>query len=158
MNNPAKNKELISNFWDDLYVHRDYDKCGEYFAEDGLYRDVPAPDHGAVGPKQISGRLKMGLAVIDKQVHHMHRMVAEGDTVITEHTEDWHFKTGEVVCLPFVSVQVINADGKIQSWSDYFDLNTLLGSAPKWWLDHIAQYTEGDFEKAQEGPSVAVNA
>lgn len=150
MNSIEANKKLIVSFWTDLYEKRDYDKCGSYFAEDGLYRDVPAPDHGAVGPKQVSGRLKIGLSVIDKQVHHMHRMVAEGDAVITEHTEDWHFKTGEVVSLPFVSVHVINADGKIKSWSDYFNLGTLLDNAPQWWLDHIAQYGAEDFEKAHQ--------
>ena len=154
MHDSQKNKALIQQFWKDLYEHRDYDKCGSYFAEDGLYRDVPAPDHGAVGPKQVSGRLKIGLSVIDGQVHHLHRMVAEGDTVITEHTEDWHFKTGEVVSLPFVSVQVLNEDGKIKLWSDYFNLDTLLSQAPKWWLDHISQYTQEDFARAGEELSI----
>jgi len=30
-------------------------------------------------------------------------------------------------------------DGKITRWWDYFNLATLLDTAPQWWLDHIAQ-------------------
>jgi len=39
-------------------------------------------------------------------------MVAEGDTVVTEHAETWHWHTGEQVTLPFVSVQELR-DGSI---------------------------------------------
>ena len=28
-------------------------------------------------------------------------------------------------------------EGRILRWWDYWDLTTLLGSAPQWWLDHI---------------------
>lgn len=154
MSDITRNKKIVEQFWVDLYENRDYDKCGQYFTEDGLYRDVPAPDHGAIGPKQIAGRLKIGLSVIDRQVHHLHRMVAENDAVITEHTEDWYFKTGEIVSLPFVSVQVLDKNGKIKMWSDYFNLDTLLSNAPKWWLDHILKYSADDFASAAEELSV----
>ena len=63
---------------------------------------------------------------------------------MTEHTETWHFHTGEVVANPFVSVHVI-ADGKIKIWRDHWDLQTLLGSAPQWWLDRIMSHSEADF-------------
>jgi hypothetical protein len=64
-------------------------------------------------------------------------VVADGDVVITEHTETWLWRTGETVTLPFVSVHVIEA-GKIVRWTDYWDLQTLLGSAPAWWIEEIA--------------------
>ena len=144
MSTAAENKNLVLAFWRDLYETRDYDRCGAYFSEDGLYRDVPAPDSGARGPKAIAKRLKIGLEVIDNHVHHLHRIVAEDDTVVTEHTEDWHFKTGEVVKLPFVSVMAFD-NGKIVSWSDYWDMNTLMGGAPQWWLDRLTKYSEEDF-------------
>ena len=144
MNNLQENKKLVTRFWHDLYTARDYEKCGSYFSANGLYRDIPTSDPGARGPKAISRRLKMGLSVIDNHVHHLHHMVAEENTVVTVHTEDWHFKTGEVISLPFVSVQTIE-NGKITSWDDYWDTNTLLGKAPKWWLDHIASFTPEDF-------------
>ena len=143
-NDTAANKELVHNLWLDLYKHGNYDAVGKYFAEDGLYEDVPAPDAGAVGPSAVTKRLRIGLDPIEKHVHHLHRMVAEGDTVITEHTEDWHFHTGEVVSLPFVSVHVIE-NGMITLWRDYWDLGTLMNGAPDWWLERISNYTEEDF-------------
>ena len=151
MSDIEKNKTLVRQFWLDLYETRDYQKVGQYFAQDGLYRDIPTPDQGARGPQAITKRLKIGLDVIDKHVHHLHRMVAEGDTVVTVHTEDWHFRTGEVVSLPFVSVQVIDENGKIKEWSDYWDMNTLMSGAPKSWLEHIAKFSEADFHEEQPG-------
>ena len=63
--------------------------------------------------------------------------MADGDLVMTEHAEEWRWHTGEVVVLPFVSVHQFDDEGRIVRWWDYWDLQTLLGSAPQWWLDHI---------------------
>ena len=63
-------------------------------------------------------------------------IVADGDMVITEHSEAWFWESGEQVTLPFVSVQEIR-DGKIVRWHDYFDLNTLMAAAPQAWIEHI---------------------
>lgn len=132
-----QNLALIRRFWQDLY-RRDFDAVGAYFAEDGLYQDVPTPDFGALGPRQVAARLRLGLEPIERYVHHEERMVCDGDTVITEHREEWHFHTGEVVTLPFVSIHEIGDDGKLRLWRDYWDLGTLLGRAPKWWLERLA--------------------
>ena len=53
-----EHRALIQSFWRDL-ESRDYDKVGSYFAEDGLYEDVPTPDDGATGPEAIAARLKV---------------------------------------------------------------------------------------------------
>ena len=143
MTQSDENRKLIERFWHDLYEH-DWDKIGSYFAEDGHYEDVPAPDRGAVGPKAVVARLRIGLDPIDNHVHHLHRMVSEGDTVVTEHTEDWHFHSGEVVSLPFVSIHVVK-NGQIVLWRDYWDLNTLMSGAPKWWIERLATFSEADF-------------
>jgi limonene-1,2-epoxide hydrolase len=135
-----ENLELIRRFWQDLYAG-DYDGVGSYFAEDGHYEDVPAPDPGAVGPAAVAARLRIGLEPIERHVHHLHRMVADAETVMTEHTEEWHWGTGESVSLPFVSVHVIRG-GKIVSWRDYWDMNTLMNAAPRWWVEHIVREAE----------------
>jgi len=134
--NRDQNLALVKRFWDDLY-RRDFAKVASYFTEDALYQDVPAPDHGAVGPAQIERRLRIGLESIDKYVHHLHRMVCDGNVVITEHQEDWHFRTGEVVELPFVSIHEIEGE-QFKLWRDYWDYNTLIGGAPQWWIDQLA--------------------
>jgi len=121
------NRALIEQFWDDLYRH-EFDTCGAYFAPDGVYTDVPVGEDGAKGP---------GLEPIDRNVHHLRNIVATDDVVMTEHVEEWFWKTGEHVALPFVSVMELR-DGKITRWWDYFNLPTLLDAAPQWWLEHIA--------------------
>jgi limonene-1,2-epoxide hydrolase len=129
------NKLLVRRFWDDLYAH-DFEKVGAYFSDDAVYDDVPIPAAKAIGPAAIVRKLTIGLVRVPKHVHHLHRLVAEGDCVVTEHVEDWCFAPDHVVSLPFVSVQVIR-DGKIVRWSDYSNMDTLLSAAPQWWLDHI---------------------
>lgn len=129
------NRQLVLKFWDDLYAH-DFPKLGAYFTDDAEYDDVPIPAAKVFGPAAIVRKLEVGFARVPRHVHHLHRIVAEGDTVITEHTEDWCFAENHIVALPFVSVQVIEA-GRIKLWRDYSNMDTLLSAAPQWWLDHI---------------------
>lgn len=144
VSSPAENKALIEGFWNDLYVVRDWDKVASYFDDESHYEDVPAPDDGADGAANIVKRLRIGLEPIDRFDHETHRVAAEGDVVMVEHTETWHFRTGEAVKNPFVSVIEVR-DGKIKLWRDHWDLQTLLGAAPQWWLDEIMSHTAEDF-------------
>lgn len=138
------NKALVERFWQEVYVGRDYDAVAKYFAEDGVYEDVPSPGSAAIGPQAVATRLRIGHEPVESFKHEIHRMVAEGDTVITEHTETWCFHTGEVVPLPFVTIQTI-ADDKITLWRDYWDLNTLMNNVPQWWVEHIMTFSTEDF-------------
>ncbi|MFM8303066.1 MAG: nuclear transport factor 2 family protein [Actinomycetota bacterium] len=131
------NREIVARFWATLYA-RDFEACGAFFADDGVYTDVPVGEVGATGPAEVAARLRLGLERIDGYVHHLRNIAADGDVVMTEHVEEWHWGTGEQVALPFVSVMELR-DGKIVRWWDYFNLPTLLDAAPQWWLDHIAQ-------------------
>jgi limonene-1,2-epoxide hydrolase len=129
------NKALVARFWDDLYAHR-FDALGAYFTDDAEYDDVPIPAAKVFGPAAIVRKLEIGFGRVPGHRHHLHRMVAEGDTVVTEHTEDWCFADDHVVSLPFVSVQVAR-DGRIALWRDYSNMATLLEAAPAWWLEHV---------------------
>lgn len=140
-----QNKQLVREFWDEVYVRRNYDAIARFFAADGVYEDVPTPGNAAHGPVAVATRLRIGHEPVQSFRHDIHRMVAEGDTVITEHTETWCFHTGEEVALPFVTVQELR-DGKIALWRDYWDLGTLMNGAPQWWLDHIMQFSPEDFD------------
>src|SRR3954451_17396001 len=101
------NGELIRRFWDDLY-RKDFDACGAYFADDGVYTDVPVGEVGATGPAEVAARLRLGLERIDGYVHHLRTIAADGDVVMTEHVEEWHSNSGEHVALPFVSVMELH--------------------------------------------------
>ena len=81
-------------------------------------------------------KVRIGFERVPRHVHHLHRMVADDESVITEHTEDWHFDAERIVALPFVSVQVVR-DGRIALWRDYSNIDTLLSAAPGWWLEHV---------------------
>src|SRR5688572_30448150 len=118
------NRALIQQFWKDLY-DRDFDKVASYFTDDGHYTDVAAPEEGAYGPERIAARLRLGLEPLSAYEHHFKSMAADGDLVITEHAEEWHWKTGESVVLPFVSVHELR-DGQIVRWHDYWDMTTLM--------------------------------
>lgn len=133
----ASNRAIVERFWATLY-ERDFDACGAFFADDGVYTDVPAGPAGATGPAEIAARLRLGLEPITGYAHHLHHLVADGDVVMTEHVEEWTWPTGEHVALPFVSVMELR-DGKIVRWWDYWNFPTLMAAAPQWWLEHIAQ-------------------
>jgi len=133
-----ENKEIVRALWDALY-RRDWDGIAGFFDARSEYTDVPSPaDDVARGPALIVARLRLGLERISGYDHDLRLMVAEGDTVVTEHTETWHWHTGEQVTLPFVSVHELR-DGTIVRWWDYWDLQTLMGAAPDWWIEHVAQ-------------------
>ncbi len=137
----ATNKARITEFWAALY-DRDWDALASFFEEDSEYTDVPSPpDDVARGPELIVARLRLGLERISGYDHELRLMVADGDTVVTEHAETWRWHTGEEVTLPFVSVQELR-NGSILRWWDYWDLSTLMNAAPAWWIEHImAGYT-----------------
>jgi len=138
-----ENKRVVQKLWSTLYT-KDWDALLPLFTEDAFYEDVPSPDPGARGPQNIVKRLRIGLDPIERFEHHHHRMVAEGDSVVLEHTEVWHFHTGEVMRNPFVTIHEVR-DGRISLWRDYWDINTMMQSVPKWWIERLAQHNEGEF-------------
>lgn len=135
---PEHNRAVVVQLWEDLY-RRDFDAVGAHFHPDGTYTDMPTPPQDtAVGPDQIAARLRLGLEPLHRIEHEHGLVVAEGDVVVTEHVERWFWSEEQSVALPFVSVHEFR-DGRIARWCDYWDLQTLLGAAPQWWLDHIFQ-------------------
>jgi limonene-1,2-epoxide hydrolase len=137
-------KELVLEFWRVIYEERDYEKVGTFFHPQGRYEDVPIPDGPGVGPAGISRRLAFGHEPVERFEHEIHRIVAEGNTVVTEHTETWCFHTGEVIALPFCSIHEVR-DGKFDLWRDFSNIGTVLENAPQWWLEHIATGKPEDF-------------
>ena len=72
----------------------------------------------------------------DASVADQELVVAEGDLVMTEHTERWTFHTGEVIDHSFVSVTELR-DGKICRWHDYSNIPNITDNAPAWWIESI---------------------
>ena len=135
--NEAANKAIIERLWECL-GHRDFDGVGALFSPTGQYIDVPVigADTGAVGPAQVAARLRLGLEPLEKYVLHDGPMLAQGDMVITEHSEEWFWHTGEHHLVRFCSVHEVR-NGLVERWWDYVDIGQLTGAAPQWWLEHI---------------------
>jgi ketosteroid isomerase-like protein len=134
-----ENKRVVARLWECLY-RKDWDGVAACIAPHGHYEDVPAPDAGARGPANVVKRLRVGLDAVERFEHQVHRVVAEGDDVVVEHTETWHFATGESLTNHFVTVHVVR-DGKVELWRDYWDLGTMMAQAPKWWIEGILKHS-----------------
>ena len=137
----ARNKQVVERYWD-AHFRRQWEKMATFFAADAHYTDVGLDGDGATGPDQIIARLKLGIEPLEAYWHFPKHLVAEGDIVVTEHTETWVFHTGESVDHPFTSVMEVR-DGLIVRWHDYSHLPNLLDNAPSWWHQHITQGFQG---------------
>ena len=137
------NKRLVERLWQTLYT-KDWDALGALLHDEVFYEDVATPDPGARGRANVIRRLRIGLDPIERFEHHEHRLVAEGNSVILEHTEVWHFHTGEVMRNPFVTVHEVR-DGRIALWRDYWDVATMMNAVPKWWVEQIMQRRAEEF-------------
>jgi len=128
------NKAVVDGHWSSMYA-KDWDAVAARFAPEAEYMDVGAVPPVVGGP-EIADRLRLGLGPTAKMVHRPGLVLAEGDVVITEHQEEWHFHTGEVIVHPFTSVMEVR-DGLIRRWHDYSHLGNLLDRAPHWWIEYI---------------------
>ena len=135
----VNNRDLIAQFWTDLYA-RDWDKVATYFGNDSEYTDMPTPPEDvARGAAQIVARLKVGLEPL----------ASIGDVLVARRLRGRHGRSPNTsstgsgaparrAALPFVSMQELR-DGVIVRWWDYWDMGTLMGSAPAWWVEHIME-------------------
>lgn len=139
----SENTAVVARLWDCLY-RKDWDGLKALIAPDGHYEDVPTPDPGATGPENVVKRLRIGLDPVERFEHEIHRVVADGDSVVVEHTETWHFGPEEKVVNHFVTIHEVR-DGQIRLWRDYWDLNTLMAQAPPWWIERLAGFGDADF-------------
>jgi len=127
---------VVAAFWDALYA-RDWEAVRGFFTEESIYYDVPiGAAFAGRGPESIEARLRLGLETLAAYEHRPGVVVAEGDTVVTEHEEIWFWESGETVTLPFVSVQRVR-HGSILLWKDYWDQKTLMDAAPRSWHDRL---------------------
>lgn len=137
------NKAVVQQYWDFL-AERDWESMKTLLTDDAHYTDVGTPGDGGTGPDGVIDRLKIGLEPLEGYDHLPgHKMIAEGDLVMTEHTERWTFHTGEVIDHSFVSVTELR-DGKIFRWHDYSNISNITDNAPAWWMERIINAATGN--------------
>jgi limonene-1,2-epoxide hydrolase len=134
----ARNKQVVRQFWDALAA-RDWSGMKVWLTKDAHYTDVGVAGPGGYGPDGVIDRLKIGIEPLEAYEHLPGtNMIAEGDLVMTEHTERWIFGTGEVIDHSFVSVTELR-DGRIFRWHDYSNIPNITDNAPAWWLELLAK-------------------
>ncbi len=115
------NETVIRNFVD-AWARLDVDEIVSYFAEDGIYHNIPAsPVQGHENLKTfISGFIQPWTAT-DWEITNL---ICADDTVIAERVD--RTKMGDKGAdLPCCGVFEMG-NGKIKVWRDYFDLGTYM--------------------------------
>nr|WP_267289224.1 limonene-1,2-epoxide hydrolase family protein [Mycobacterium hackensackense] len=131
-------EDTVRQMWKAL-SERDWDTVKSHLADDCIYADMPVgPAAAARGPEDIVKRLKIGLEPLASYVNHDGLLVADGATVMYEHSETWEWRTGETAVLRFVTVHHVQND-RITLWKDYWDMSALVNFAPSTWLDDLVR-------------------
>lgn len=139
--NHTDNRSIAHHYWA-AHFQRDWEAMATFFTDDVHYDDIGAPGDGCRGPAALVSMLRLGLEPLEAYIHHPQQMLAEGDTVVTEHIEEWRFPTGEVLRHPYVSIFTM-AGGKIAKWHDYSNIANITDNVPDWWIEHVsAGWTE----------------
>jgi limonene-1,2-epoxide hydrolase len=133
----TENLRLTERLWG-VVASQDLEMLASLFHDDGEYTDVGTPeDDVAVGGAQVAARL--GLAFEGVEIESTTRNVVASDAVVmVERVESWRWRTGEQIDLQIASVVEISGS-KISRWVDYWDMQTLLGVAPAWWVEHVME-------------------
>lgn len=130
-------RDTVLGMWAAL-SERDWETVKTYLSDDCIYLDVPVgPAAAARGPEDIVKRLKIGLEPLASYQNFTGLMVDNGVEVMYEHSEEWHWASGESAILNFVSVHRVE-DDRITLWKDYWDMGALANHAPPSWLDDFA--------------------
>jgi limonene-1,2-epoxide hydrolase len=113
--------ELVTEFCK-LWANPDPDQIASYFADDGIYHNIPMPP--AEGREAIREFLDVMLAGFDGIDFQVHRQLSDGSVVMNERTDRMRRIGGGEIELPVMGVFEVR-DGRIAVWRDYFDLATV---------------------------------
>jgi limonene-1,2-epoxide hydrolase len=130
-------EDTVRGLWKAL-SERDWDGVKASVSDDCIYVDMPVgPTAAARGPVDIVKRLKIGIEPLASYENFTGLLLADGNDVMYEHHEEWHWKTGESAVLQFVSVHRVE-HGKVTLWKDYWDMGALVNHAPPTWMADFA--------------------
>ena len=89
------------------------------FAPDGVYHNIPFKP--VQGHEQIRKAVEKFVAAGDDMTFDLRKVVCAGDAVVTERVDGWTHK-GERRSLPVMGILEFDADGRLASWREYFDV------------------------------------
>jgi limonene-1,2-epoxide hydrolase len=113
---PRQTVEAFIAHWNACDVDAMLSLC----AEDIVYHNIPMePIHGASAMRAMVEGFLGDIARCDWQTH---AIAANGNTVLTERTDIFHFKDGRRAAIRVMGTFDLDPQGRITGWRDYFDM------------------------------------
>jgi limonene-1,2-epoxide hydrolase len=134
---------IVRRLFDAIY-RLDFDAAAECFTEDGSYHDLPIPTDPTVGKDAI--RRKLGFMTaggVEAMSYEIHHLVGDGDVVLCERSETWHFPSGARPTLR-VMCTIETRDGLIAEWREYWNHAELMGAMPPEFFAGVAAAMQED--------------
>ena len=117
----AENEKIIRRFIE-AWSRLDADELADYFAEDGVYHNMPA---GPVAGKEAVRKFIAGfIGPWTETTWDVLHLFSSGDVVFAERLDRTR-ASDKAVDLPCAGVFEME-DGKIKVWRDYFDMGTFV--------------------------------
>lgn len=105
-----------------LMETRDAEAVRPLLAEGAVYQNVGMP--AFTGPDAIAENLAAQFAMFpDAYAFEIVNLASEGSVVLTERLDYIQTPDGRKPAIPVMGTFVVDGDGKITRWTDYFDLN-----------------------------------
>ncbi|ORB70848.1 limonene-1,2-epoxide hydrolase family protein [Mycobacterium scrofulaceum] len=121
MSSPA---DIVRNFCA-LMAQRDAEALGPFLAERAVYQNVGMP--AFVGPGAIMENMAAQFAMFpDAYAFEIVNLASDGSVVLTERLDYIQAPDGSKPAIPVMGTFVVDDDGKITRWTDYFDLNLII--------------------------------
>lgn len=121
MSSPA---EVVRQFCA-LMERRDAEALRPLLAEGAVYQNVGMP--AFVGPDAIVENMAAQFAMFpDAYAFEIVNLASEGSVVLTERLDYIQAPDGSKPAIPVMGTFVVDDDGRITRWTDYFDLNLIM--------------------------------
>jgi limonene-1,2-epoxide hydrolase len=121
MSSPA---EVVRNFCA-LMEQRDAEALRPFLAEGAVYQNVGMP--AFTGPDAIVENMAAQFAMFpDAYAFEIVNLASDGSVVLTERLDYIQTPDGSKPAIPVMGTFVVDDDGRITRWTDYFDLNLIM--------------------------------
>jgi limonene-1,2-epoxide hydrolase len=121
--------DLVRALFDAIY-RLDFAAAVDLFTDDGSYHDLAIEPEPTVGKAAIRRKLDFMIAGgVERMSYTVHHLVEDGDVVLCERDETWHFPSGASPSLRVMCTIEVR-DGRIARWREYWSRDELMTAMP----------------------------
>lgn len=129
MSDTDQSLQVVRDLFDAIY-RLDFAAAVELFTDDGSYHDLAIEEEPTVGKPAIRRKLDFMVAGgVERMTYTIHHLVGDGDVVLCERDETWHFPSGATPSLR-VMCTIELRDGLIARWREYWNRDELMSVMP----------------------------